>query len=79
MPSRQPLAVWECRVLIGTSEGERALSALDKFAAVVKSIRHEYDFPIFLIGDHTHSLAKAEEAARAGGRYERLQRTQARL
>jgi Fructose-bisphosphate aldolase class-II len=53
-------------VLIGSSEGERAFIGARQAAAVVKSIRDEYDFPIFLNGDHTHSLAKAEEAARAG-------------
>ena len=53
-------------MLIGTSEGERAFIGARQAAAVVKSIRDEYDFPIFLNGDHTHSLAKAEEAARAG-------------
>jgi fructose-bisphosphate aldolase, class II len=53
-------------VLIGTSEGERAFIGARQAAAVVRSIRDEYDFPIFLNGDHTHSLAKAEEAARAG-------------
>jgi fructose-bisphosphate aldolase, class II len=35
-------------------------------AALIESIRQEYDFPIFLDADHTHSLAKGEEAARAG-------------
>jgi fructose-bisphosphate aldolase class II len=32
----------------------------------VKSLREEFNFPIFLNADHTHSLAKAEEAAKAG-------------
>ena len=53
-------------VLIGTSEGERAFIGVRQAAAVVRSIRDEYDFPIFLNADHTHSLAKAEEAAKAG-------------
>ena len=53
-------------VLIGTSEGERAFIGARQVASVVGSIRDEYDFPIFLNADHTHSLAKAEEAARAG-------------
>jgi fructose-bisphosphate aldolase class II len=53
-------------VLIGTSEGERAFIGVRQVASVVRSIRDEYDFPIFLNADHTHSLAKAEEAARAG-------------
>jgi fructose-bisphosphate aldolase, class II len=33
---------------------------------VVKSLRDEFDFPIFLNADHTHSRAGAEEVARAG-------------
>src|SRR5215472_12226655 len=56
----------EVPVLIGTSEGERAFIGVRQVASVVKSIRDEDGFPIFLNGDHTHSLAKAEEAARAG-------------
>lgn len=35
-------------------------------AAIVKSLREEYDFPIFLNADHTHSLPNAIEAAKAG-------------
>jgi fructose-bisphosphate aldolase, class II len=33
---------------------------------LVKSLRDEYDLPIFLNADHTHTLASAVEAARAG-------------
>jgi fructose-bisphosphate aldolase, class II len=53
-------------VLVGVSEGEREFMGVRQVAALVKSIRDEYDYPIFLNADHTHSLAKAEEAARAG-------------
>ncbi|MGA6972045.1 MAG: class II fructose-bisphosphate aldolase, partial [Candidatus Binatus sp.] len=35
-------------------------------AALVKAIRDEYNYPIFLNADHTHSIAKAEVAAKAG-------------
>ncbi len=56
----------EMPVLIGTSEGERAFVGVRQAASVVRSIRDEHDFPILLNADHTHSLAKAEEAARAG-------------
>ena len=35
-------------------------------AALVKSLREEYDFPIFLNADHTHSLPSALQAAKAG-------------
>ena len=37
-----------------------------EIAALVKSLREESGVPIFLNADHTHSLAKAEEAAKAG-------------
>jgi fructose-bisphosphate aldolase, class II len=53
-------------VLVGASEGERAFMGVRQIAALVKSLRDEFDFPIFLNADHTHSLASAEEAARAG-------------
>jgi fructose-bisphosphate aldolase class II len=53
-------------VLVGASEGERAFMGVRQIAALVKSLRDEFDFPIFLNADHTHSLANAEEVARAG-------------
>lgn len=53
-------------VLIGASEGEREFFGARQLAAMVKSERQEFDLPIFLNADHTHSLAKAIEAAKAG-------------
>jgi fructose-bisphosphate aldolase class II len=53
-------------VIVGLSEGERQFFGVRQVAAVVKSLREEYDFPIFLNADHTHSLASAMEAAEAG-------------
>jgi fructose-bisphosphate aldolase class II len=53
-------------VLVGVSEGERQFVGDRQIAALVRSLREEFDFPIFLNADHTHSLAKAIEAARAG-------------
>ena len=53
-------------VLVGLSEGERAFMGVRETAAAVQALRHEYDYPIFLNADHTHSLASAEDAARAG-------------
>ena len=53
-------------VMVGVSEGERAFLGVRQVAALVKSLRDEFDFPIFLNADHTHSLAKALEAANAG-------------
>ena len=53
-------------VLIGASEGEREFFGARQLAALVKSEREESDVPLFLNADHTHSLAKALEAAKAG-------------
>lgn len=53
-------------VIVGLSEGERAFVGTRQIAAFVRSLREEFDFPIFLNADHTHSLGKAVEAAQAG-------------
>jgi fructose-bisphosphate aldolase, class II len=53
-------------VLVGLSEGERAFVGVRQIAAFVRSLRAEFDFPIFLNADHTHSLEKAIEAIEAG-------------
>jgi ketose-bisphosphate aldolase len=53
-------------VLVGLSEGEREFVGARAIAAFVRSLREEFDFPIFLNADHTHSLAKGVEAAKAG-------------
>jgi fructose-bisphosphate aldolase, class II len=53
-------------VMVGASEGERRFVGDRQIAALVRSLREEFDFPIFLNADHTHSLAKAVEAAKTG-------------
>jgi fructose-bisphosphate aldolase, class II len=53
-------------VLVGASEGEREFMGVRQIAALVRSLREEFDFPVFLNADHTHSLEKALEAAKAG-------------
>jgi len=53
-------------VLIGVSEGERDFIGVREIAALVRAIRDESRHPVFLNADHTHSLARAEEAAHAG-------------
>ena len=53
-------------VFVGASEGEREFFGTRQLAALVKSLRQESDVPIFLNADHTHSLAKAVEAANLG-------------
>lgn len=61
--SAQELAV---PVLVGVSEGERDFVGVRQIAALVRSFREEFDFPVFLNADHTHTLEKAIEAARSG-------------
>ena len=51
-------------VMVGVSEGEREFLGVRQIAALVRSLREEFDFPIFLNADHTHSLEKALEAAK---------------
>ncbi len=53
-------------VIVGLSEGERAFMGVREATAAVKVLRQEYNYPIFLNADHTHSLTSAEDAARAG-------------
>ena len=53
-------------VVVGASEGEREFFGVRQLAALVRSLREEYGCPLFLNADHTHSLEKATEAARAG-------------
>jgi fructose-bisphosphate aldolase class II len=53
-------------VLVGASEGERGFAGTLQLAALVRSFREEFDYPIFLNADHTHSLAKAVDAVKAG-------------
>src|SRR5258708_26265577 len=53
-------------VVVGLSEGEREFVGTRQIGALVRSLREEFDFPIFLNADHTHSLAKGIEAAKGG-------------
>jgi fructose-bisphosphate aldolase, class II len=53
-------------VVMGVSESEREFVGVRLAAALVRSIREETGQEIFLNADHTHSLEKAEQAARAG-------------
>jgi fructose-bisphosphate aldolase class II len=53
-------------VLVGVSEGERDFIGVHQIAALVRSIREQDGFPIYLNADHTHSIERAREAAEAG-------------
>ena len=51
-------------VAVGASEGEREFFGVRQIAALVRSLREESDYPIFLNADHTHSLAHAVDVAK---------------
>ena len=53
-------------VIVGLSEGEREFVGVRQAAALIKSVREEYDWPIFLNADHTYSLPKLKEVVKAG-------------
>lgn len=53
-------------VIIGVSEGERDFIGIKQIVALVKSLREEYDYPIFLNADHTYSLERIKEVVDAG-------------
>ena len=55
----------ETAVVVGVSESEREFVGVRQAVALVQSMRDE-GLCIFLNADHTHSLEKAEEAARSG-------------
>lgn len=53
-------------IIIGVSEGERDFIGVKRAVALIKSIREEFNYPIFLNADHTHSFEKIKEAVDAG-------------
>lgn len=53
-------------VIVGASEGERKFLGVRQIAVLVRSLREEFEFPIFLNADHTHTLENAVAAAKAG-------------
>jgi fructose-bisphosphate aldolase, class II len=53
-------------VMVGVSEGERDFVGVRQASALVASVRDETGLEIFLNADHTHSIGRAEEAAKAG-------------
>lgn len=53
-------------VIVGVSLGERQFIGDHTIAAMVRGLREEHDFPIFLNADHTHSPTGAIKAAKAG-------------
>lgn len=53
-------------VIIGTSEGERGFVGIRQAVALVRSLRDEFDYPIYLNADHMYSFEKVKEAIDAG-------------
>ncbi len=53
-------------VMVGASEVERKFAGTRPLASVVRSLREEFDIPIFLNADYTHSPAGGLEAAKLG-------------
>ncbi len=53
-------------VITGVSEGEREFLGVRQVAALVKSLREEYSYPVFLNADHTYTVEKVKEALDAG-------------
>lgn len=49
-------------VIIGVSEGEAKFFGRKQLGAVVKSLREEFNYPIFSNSDHTHSFEGIKEA-----------------
>ncbi len=53
-------------VIVGVSEGERDYIGVEQIVALVRSLREEHDFPIFLNADHSYSFERVKEAIDAG-------------
>jgi len=53
-------------LIIGASEGERDFIGIKQLVALVKSLRDEFNYPIFLNADHTYSFDRVKEAVDAG-------------
>lgn len=56
----------ELPIVIGVSEGERDFVGVAEVAALVKTLREKYEYPIFLNADHTYSFEKVKEVIDAG-------------
>ena len=53
-------------VIIGVSEGERDFIGAGQVVALVKSLREQYNYPIFINADHTYSFDRVKEAIDLG-------------
>ena len=65
--SRQiPNSKFQIPIIIGVSEGEAGFIGHRQAAALVKSLREEYNYPIFINADHHKSLESIKLAVEAG-------------
>ncbi|MFH0856963.1 MAG: class II fructose-bisphosphate aldolase [bacterium] len=53
-------------VIIGTAEGEKDFIGAKQAVALVKGLREQYNYPIYLNADHHYSFDKVREAVDAG-------------
>jgi fructose-bisphosphate aldolase class II len=53
-------------IIAGVSEGERDFVGVHQAVALVKSLREEFNYPIFLNADHTYSFDRVKQAIDAG-------------
>ncbi|MEK7066377.1 MAG: class II fructose-bisphosphate aldolase [Patescibacteria group bacterium] len=53
-------------VIIGVSEKERDFVGVQQAVHIIESIREEFNYPIFINADHTHSFERVKEAIDAG-------------
>jgi fructose-bisphosphate aldolase class II len=53
-------------VIVGLSEGERDFVGVKQAVALVKSVREQYQYPIYINADHTYSVERVKEAIDAG-------------
>ncbi len=53
-------------VMVGTSEGEAGFVGMKEAAALVRAIREDLNYPVFLNADHFKSFDKCREAIDAG-------------
>ena len=56
----------ELPVIIGLSDGERDFVGVRQAVALVKSLRDQFDFPIFINADHASSFERYKEVVDAG-------------
>ncbi len=63
---RFALGGYKIPIIIGVSEGEQAFLTTPAIASLIKGMRKEFDYPLFLNADHHKSLESCKEAIDAG-------------